>query len=197
MATATEPAEATAVTVASESAPGGFVGRFGLDPWLLLAQVINFLLVLAILTRFVFWPLLKVLRERTTKIEQGLRDADAAATLKTTAETERRRVLAEAAAHAARTLRAKEEEANRLREQILRTAEEEAEAMHDRAARDAEQRRAAALQAATGDVGELVVDTLERVLAETLTDGERARYRAAALRAVRKGSTGTSPTEAA
>lgn len=184
MATNGTVAEQTASTTMQEPAAGGFVGRFGLDPWLLLAQVINFLILLVILSRFVFWPLLKVLRERTANIAQGLADAEAAAAIKVAAGADRQRVLAEAAREAARKLRATEEEAHRVRARVVQTAEEEAEAMHDRATREAEQLTSEALRAATGQAGDLIVDALERVLASKLTDKERAQYREAALKAL-------------
>lgn len=164
---------------------GGFVGRFGLDPWLLLAQVVNFLILFAVLSRFVFRPMLKLLRARSGTIAQGMQDAEAATALKAAAREDKRRLLAAASAEAAQKLRATEEEANRVRAHVVRTAEEAAEAMHDRAARDAAQMKTEAMRSAVSEVGDLVVDTVENVLAAKLTGKERTEYREAALRTLR------------
>lgn len=49
---------------------------FGVKPVLLIAQIVNFLLLLFILKRFLYKPLLKVLEERKQKITQSLKNAD-------------------------------------------------------------------------------------------------------------------------
>lgn len=54
------------------------VGKFGLDWRLLLAQAVNFGILLSVLTWAVYKPLLKVMAERRAKIERGLTDATAA-----------------------------------------------------------------------------------------------------------------------
>lgn len=181
---ATESAIEEIATATSEPA-GGFVARFGLDPWLFLAQAVNFLIVLAVLTKFVFRPLLKTMGERRRKIEQGVQDAATAAAQREDALAEKNRVLERAHADAAKTLRQTEEHANRLREQIVRTAEEEAAAMHDRAEHETEHLKDDALRAVTAEAGDVVVAAVERVLAEKLTAPDRERYRSAALRALK------------
>lgn len=171
----------------SSAAPGGgFAGRFGLDVFLLLAQVVNFLVVLFVLRRLVFLPLLKTLRHRRETVEAGLRAAAAAAAERAAATAERQRVLTDASADASRQLRAAEEEANLLRDRIFRTAQEEAEAMHDRAEHEAESIKTQAVTAAAQEVGDLAVDIAEKVLASQMTAAGRARYRAAALRSLKK-----------
>lgn len=169
-----------------EAPGGGFAGRFGLDPFLLLAQAVNFLVVLFVLRRFVFTPLLKTLRQRRATVEAGLREAAAATADRAAAAAERQRVLTDASAEASRQLRAVEEEANLLRGRISRTAQEEAEAMHDRAEREAEAIKIQAVAAAAQEVGDLAVDIAEKVLAGQMTAAGRARYRAAALSSLKK-----------
>lgn len=52
--------------------------QLGLDWKLLLSQAVNFLLVLIILRIFVYKPILKIMKERRAKIEEGLLKAEAA-----------------------------------------------------------------------------------------------------------------------
>ncbi|MDP3685821.1 MAG: ATP synthase F0 subunit B [bacterium] len=165
----------------AEPVVGGFVERFGLDPWLLLAQVVNFLVVLWVLRRFVFRPLLQMLSERQTRIRRGHEEAEQARVALTAAEQEAARRQADAAAAAARTVRAAEEEAHRLREHIVRAAEEEAAQIHDRAERELARVKQDALAAAAAEMGDLVVETAGAVLFNILTPVERARYREKAL----------------
>ncbi|MDO8573151.1 MAG: F0F1 ATP synthase subunit B [Candidatus Daviesbacteria bacterium] len=52
------------------------LNQFGINPVLLLAQVVNFLVLLFILKKFLYKPILKVLGERKQKIEDSLKNAE-------------------------------------------------------------------------------------------------------------------------
>lgn len=53
----------------------GLLGQLGIDWKLLLSQVVNFAILLFVLQRFVYKPLLVVIRKRNEKIQQGLEKA--------------------------------------------------------------------------------------------------------------------------
>src|SRR5690242_6061309 len=53
----------------------GIVEQFGIEPLLLASQVFNFLVLLYILKRFLYKPVLEILKKREEKIKQGLHDA--------------------------------------------------------------------------------------------------------------------------
>lgn len=57
-----------------------FVEKLGIDWKLFLSQTVNFLLLLTILRLFAYKPLLKILKDRRKKIEEGLEKAAAADT---------------------------------------------------------------------------------------------------------------------
>mgnify|MGYP001605190798 CR=1 FL=1 len=57
---------------------GELIAKLGLDWRLLLAQAVNFGILVAVLTWAVYRPLLKVMAERRARIERGLADAEAA-----------------------------------------------------------------------------------------------------------------------
>lgn len=159
-----------------ELATGGFVGKFGLDLRLFFAQVVNILIVLLVLSRFVFRPLLKTMRERSQQIAQGLQDAE---TMKAQKEEvrrweaeERQRIRRDVATMLARA----ETEARTRRDDLLRHAETEAQAMHDRAVTDAARLHEDALLQAQQDVGVLVIDVAERVLEKKMTNAEKSAY---------------------
>ncbi len=54
------------------------LGQLGIDWRLLLSQAVNFFLLLIVLRIFVYQPLMKLLRERRERIEEGLAKADEA-----------------------------------------------------------------------------------------------------------------------
>lgn len=51
-----------------------FLSDFGVQPFLLAAQAVNFLVLLLILNRFLYKPVLKTLKERKDKIAESLRE---------------------------------------------------------------------------------------------------------------------------
>lgn len=52
------------------------LNQFGVQPVLLAAQVVNFLILLFILKKFLYKPILKVLDERKKRIEDSLKNAE-------------------------------------------------------------------------------------------------------------------------
>lgn len=52
--------------------------NFGFDPVMLVAQIINFLIILFLLKRFLYKPIFKIIKERQEKIEEGIKQAEKA-----------------------------------------------------------------------------------------------------------------------
>ncbi len=125
------------------------IESFGIDGKLIVAQIINFVVLLALLSYFLYKPMLKLLRERQEKIEKGIKDAEAAAKAKATADEEKRAILtaaeqkaADVAASAAMTANARSEEivaeANDKAANILKAAEATSAELKAKAQKDAE-----------------------------------------------------------
>jgi len=55
-----------------------FLEQFGIDWKLFVSQLINFLLVLTVLTFFVYKPVVKIIKKRNAKIKEGLDKAEEA-----------------------------------------------------------------------------------------------------------------------
>lgn len=67
---------------------------FGVQPILLLAQIVNFLVLLFILQKLLYKPVLKVLEERKRKIEESLANAlEIERRLEQTTQEEQKRIL--------------------------------------------------------------------------------------------------------
>ncbi len=152
------------------------LAKFGVEGKILLAQVVNFLVLLYVLRRFAYQPLLRYMEERSQKIAAGLRQAeDAVKTLKA-AETEHARILSEAREEAARTIRKAEATAKAEREAFLKRAEEEVMRLTEKGERDIQEAKARMLDDARAEVAELVLKASEKLLGEKL-DAETDRKR--------------------
>ena len=110
-----------------------FLKDFGVQPVLLAAQVVNFLILLFILKKFLYGPILKVLAQRRKTIEESLKNADEIAKrLQEISEKEAavlekagkagENLIKEATLQASQVL----DEANKKREELLITATEDA-----------------------------------------------------------------------
>jgi F-type H+-transporting ATPase subunit b len=160
-----------------------FFDAFGVDLPKLLFQVINFLLLLYLLNRFLFKRVLALLDERQTKISKGLEDAEAAARDRELARAEREAALDEARKEAQSMIARATKIADDSRVEILAEAKAQAEKVTQRATDDinAEKDRAMAeLRATVADLaleaaGKLVrsemdSQTQRRMVEEFLTE---------------------------
>ena len=110
-----------------------FFEAFGVDLPKLLFQVINFLLLLYLLNRFLFKPVLARLDERSARISKGLEDAEVAARDRELARAEREAAVSEARKEAADLLANANKIAADTRDEILTKAREDAEKVSQRA----------------------------------------------------------------
>ena len=112
---------------------GEFFSAFGVDIWKLLFQVLNFLLLLWLLNRFLFKPVLARLDERQTRIAKGLEDAESAARDRELARAEREAAVAEARREAQAMIARANKIAADSRNEIVAEARAEAEKVSARA----------------------------------------------------------------
>jgi F-type H+-transporting ATPase subunit b len=123
-----------------------FFDAFGVDLFKLAFQIINFLLILYLLNRFVFRRVLSLIDERQTRIAKGLEDAEAAARDRELARAERDAALDEARKEATAMIARATKIAEDSRAEIVAAARAEAEKVAARATADiaAEKERAIA-----------------------------------------------------
>jgi len=67
--------------------------EFGINPLLLVAQIVNFGIILFVLQRFVYKPVLEMLKKRKDTIEQGLKQAQESKLLLEEAEEKQDKII--------------------------------------------------------------------------------------------------------
>src|SRR3989344_4706705 len=80
------------------------LNQFGINPILLAAQVVNFLILLFILKKFLYKPILKVLEARKQKIEESLKNAEEIERKLLLTEEEKEKILAKTSLEAQKIL---------------------------------------------------------------------------------------------
>jgi F-type H+-transporting ATPase subunit b len=142
------------------------LANIGVDWKLLLAQVVNFGILLFILKRYAYQPMLRLMDERTMKIERGLSDAAAAAKKLQDVAQEETAILAAARTDAKKIL-AETDEAAKKRDamRVVETENRVKKLLADAEVKIAED-RLKMLAEAKGELAETVVLAVERILKE-------------------------------
>jgi F-type H+-transporting ATPase subunit b len=146
------------------------LNNLGINGKLLLAQIVNFLVLLFVLYKFAYGPVLKLLNERTSKIEKGLKDAeDAQKKLEEISEKEKE-VLARARKQAQEIVAKAEEVAIKSKEEIMASAKEQSEKILNDSAKKIESEKMLMFQEVKKQVSELVISATGRVIDEKLDE---------------------------
>ena len=157
-------------------------GKFGVTWPTLVAQMVNFVLVAAVLYKFAVKPIAATLDERQQKIAEGLQYAEEMKTQLAEAERERAEKVKEAAAEAQRILSESREQAKEMIEQKTQEAAAQAEAIIRKATEATELERQKMLSDVRQEVARLVVATSGKVLSRELSDYEKSSYSDAAAK---------------
>jgi F-type H+-transporting ATPase subunit b len=141
-----------------------FFDAFGVDLPKLLFQVINFLLLLYLLNRFLFKPVLKLLDERESRIRKGLEDAEAAARDRELAQAEREAALDEARKEAQAMIARATKIADDSKAEILAEAKAQAEKATAKARDEITAEKERALAELRTHVAELALEAAGRLV---------------------------------
>jgi F-type H+-transporting ATPase subunit b len=142
------------------------VEAFGIDAHLIIVQIVNFAILMAALGYFLYTPILNMLRDREEKIAAGIRDAEAAAVAKASAEEEKKVVLTDAHKAAAEVGARAKATAETTAAEILAAAETAAAAAKAKAAVEAEGLKADAIKASEAEIAKTAILAAEKILRE-------------------------------
>ncbi len=146
----------------------------GINLGYLLVQIFNFGIMFVVLKEWAYKPILSMLEERRATIAQGLEDARVAAEARANAEQEAQKILADAQAKAAETVRAASERADEAAKEIKAAAEAEAAKIIERAHVEAEQEKERVLAELRPQVAALAISAAQKLVGEAL-DEKRQR----------------------
>lgn len=142
----------------------------GINLGYLLVQIIAFIVIYTFLTRWVYNPLNKTLRERRERIAKGLEDAHAAEQARANAERDAQRLIDQRRAEANKLLeegRIRGEEQARA---VVADAQREAETIRSKARADAEEERNVLLGEVRSQVAQLAIAAAERLIQQSLDE---------------------------
>lgn len=116
--------------------------QLGIEPLQLLTQILNFAIMVGVLTYFLFKPILKMLKGRRDKIAEGLSYAEKMKTEAEKTEGKRQAVLQEAKEEGSRIIEESKKSGKLVEAEIIEKAHEEARAIVEKGKSDIEIERA-------------------------------------------------------
>jgi len=162
------------------------LNTFGLNPYLLIAQIVNFLILLYILKKYLYPPLFKVFKKREEIIKESIQKADEnEKILEKTKQTEK-----EIITKAKRTAEEIIKEAHEQSADILKDAETESKKQTEKMLSDAKAQidleTTEAQKQLNNYVIKLSLDILKKSLPDIFTDKEQSEIVTKAVREMQK-----------
>lgn len=143
---------------------GELILKFGINWKILIAQGVNFFILLLLLSRFVYRPLLELLRKRKEEIARGLQLTKDAETKMGEIEVLKTATLQEAREESLKIVQTGEKQGKNREAEIIKEAQDKAELLHKEAAKAIAQEKNMMEQAFYGEASSLVRSALEKVL---------------------------------
>jgi F-type H+-transporting ATPase subunit b len=159
---------------------------FGVDPILLGAQIINFLIIFFLLKRFLYKPVLGMLKKREDKIKEGIKQAEEArVTLEKTLEQEKK-IFARAHDEAKALILDAKNQAVEVAREVEENTKQQTEKILIDARTQIEQDTKRMEQELTEKVSGLAKDMLEKSLQGVIGEKEQKQILNKALKKIKK-----------
>jgi len=154
----------------------------GIDWKLLIAQVVNFIILLILLTKFLYKPIVKMLDNRADKIESGLKAAEKSQQDLKKADVESEKIREKAYKEANEILAGAKTEASDEAKKIVAKAEAQAEEIRKYAAEEALSSKDKAMKSAKGELSNLVTLALGKIIGEQISESDKEKMTEKAIK---------------
>ena len=148
---------------------------FGVEPILLLAQVVNFVILLYILKRFLYKPILKVLEERKKKIETSVKQSEEMQKRFDEITKKQTEILDKAKVESEQIIEGAKNEAKILADQIQLNATNAGNETIKRTQQTLEIEKQKMINEAKREIVDVVTSITEKVVQKNLTKGDKER----------------------
>jgi len=143
------------------------INSLGIDWKLLVAQAINFLLLLIILKKFLYGPIVKILGDRKEKIAKGLKEADKAKQELAQAEQKAKEIITRAISEANEITLSAQKEAKEQAQKILEDGNRRAQKVIGDAKEQAGLEQEKAVSKAKNELAELIIKATEKIVGQS------------------------------
>ena len=149
----------------------------GIEWPLLIAQVVNFVVIIVLLRVFLYKPVLNMLNARKERIAQSMKDAERVSAAAREAEQDKAKVLEQARREAQEVRAQATRDAEKIAQDVRGRAEQEATEIRMKAQADAQKQVEMALTDANKQIADLAIMATEKLLGRELENkGEQQRF---------------------
>jgi F-type H+-transporting ATPase subunit b len=151
------------------------ISDFGVQPVLLAAQIVNFLILLFILNKLLYKPLLKVLEQRRQKVEESIKNAEKIEQklLKTEEEYEKR--IVEASKEGQKIIDEATKSASQIVSEAHQKAQSDIEEMMQKGQASIRMERDRMQQEMREELSDVVVTALEKVTGKVINKTDQRK----------------------
>lgn len=139
----------------------------------LLFQIINFGILILVLKKFLYQPIITLINQRNKKIEDSIKAAEANLKEKTKIEEIKKQAVIEAEKEAVRIVEVARKESDKTAKQILESARVEAEGEIDKKLKMLSEKLSEEEAQITARITDLVIKATQSVLTGSLTPGQQ------------------------
>lgn len=149
---------------------GGGIAKLGLNGQIFFAQMINFLVVMIVLWRFVYKPVVRMLDERQKKIEDGVKMAESAQAKMDSVLSEQTRILDKAHQEASLLLDEARQSGEERRTILLSKAKDEVKSLVSAGKEQLRQEHEAMMQEARVQMAQIAVEAARKILEDQVDE---------------------------
>lgn len=155
------------------------IDKLGIDLKLLIAQIVNFAILLFILTKLIYKPLLKVLDDRKKMIAKSVDDSKKIEDRLSAIEADRDKVLANAGREAMAIVEKAKKEAEEEHVKIIAAAKKEISTLAERYRAQLKEEKSEIMNEVKKEVAELIVLSSEKILGREFSKDDQSRLESA------------------
>ncbi|OGG19906.1 ATP synthase F0 subunit B [Candidatus Gottesmanbacteria bacterium RIFCSPHIGHO2_02_FULL_40_13] len=147
--------------------------KIGVEPVALLTQIINFLLMVLILSKILYKPILKMLDERKKKIEEGLKYTEKMQLEMEKLEIKKTEVLDKAREEVKKIIEEGKKAGKSVEADIIKSAHEEAKHIIESGNKEIDSEKAKMLKALHRETVDVSVKMAEKILKDVLSQEDQ------------------------
>lgn len=160
--------------------------NFGIEPVLLIAQIVNFLIILLILKKFLYKPVLDVLKTREKTIKEGLEKAKEGELLLEKALDKEKQILKNAQSQSKKLLDESKDQAKDLMKQAEKNSEKQAERILTQAREQIVKETKQAEKQLSIHISKLAVDMLQKSMQDFFSEKEQEEILSKAIKRLKE-----------
>jgi F-type H+-transporting ATPase subunit b len=160
--------------------------KLGIQVPLLLTQIVNFIIMIAVLTKLLYKPILKGLKSRQEKIAQGLAFSENAKLEEEKLAKKRQELLNQARQEGREILEESKKEAKKLKEEIIASGREEINVLRARMEKEIATKAQDMEKEISGKTVDIASEMVKRLLKDVLNDSHQHAFIGQKLKEIEK-----------